>query len=98
MPGKVAHSIIRQRDALTYGMFWFFSRKTPSYIKWSNRRTAISKLPEGYDVDTHFKPRYNPWDQRPCLIPDGDLYVAIGNGRAEGSPTTSTTSIPPESL
>ena len=83
LPGKVAHSIIRQRDALTYGMFWFFSRKTPSYIKWSNRRTAISKLPEGYDVDTHFKPRYNPWDQRPCLIPDGDLYVAIGNGRAE---------------
>jgi cation diffusion facilitator CzcD-associated flavoprotein CzcO len=83
LPGKVAHSIIRQRDALTYGMFWFLSRKIPSYIKWSNRRTAISKLPEGYDVDTHFKPRYNPWDQRPCLIPDADLYVAIGDGRAE---------------
>jgi cation diffusion facilitator CzcD-associated flavoprotein CzcO len=83
LPGKVAHSIIRQRDALTYGIFWFLSRKTPSYIKRSNRRTAISRLPEGYDVDTHFKPRYNPWDQRPCLIPDADLYVAIGDGRAE---------------
>jgi cation diffusion facilitator CzcD-associated flavoprotein CzcO len=83
LPGKVAHSIIRQRDALTYGAFWFLSRKIPSYIKWSNRRTAISKLPEGYDVDTHFKPRYNPWDQRPCLTPDADLYVAIGEGRAE---------------
>ena len=41
------------------------------------------QLPEGYDVDTHFKPRYNPWDQRPCLVPDADLYVAIGEGRAE---------------
>ncbi len=38
---------------------------------------------QGYDVDTHFKPRYNPWDQRLCLIPDADLYAAIGNGRAE---------------
>jgi cation diffusion facilitator CzcD-associated flavoprotein CzcO len=83
LSGKVAHSIIRQRDALTYAIFWFMSRKTPGYIKWSTRRTAISELPEGYDVDTHFKPRYNPWDQRPCLIPDADLYAAIGEGRAE---------------
>ena len=83
LPGKVAHSIIRQRDALTYAIFWFMSRKTPGYIKWSTRRTAIRELPEGYDVDTHFKPRYNPWDQRPCLIPDADLYAAIGEGRAE---------------
>ena len=36
LPGKVAHSIIRQRDALTYGIFWFLSRKTPGYIKWSD--------------------------------------------------------------
>ena len=40
-------------------------------------------LPEGYDVDTHFKPRYNPWDQRLCLIPDADLYIAITDGGAE---------------
>jgi cation diffusion facilitator CzcD-associated flavoprotein CzcO len=83
LPGKVAHSIIRQRDALIYGMMWFFSRKTPGLIRLWSRRIAISNLPKGYDVDTHFKPRYNPWDQRPCLIPDADLYVAIGDGRAE---------------
>ena len=40
-------------------------------------------LPDGYDVDIHFKPRYNPWDQRLCLIPDADLYAAITEGRAE---------------
>ena len=64
-------------------MIWFLARKTPGFIRWVVRRTAISNLPEGYDVDTHFKPRYNPWDQRLCLIPDADLYVAIGEGRAE---------------
>ena len=37
----------------------------------------IAQLPAGYDVDTHFKPRYEPWDQRLCLVPDGDLFKAI---------------------
>jgi monooxygenase len=39
-------------------------------------------LPEGYDVDTHFSPAYNPWDQRLCVAPDGDLYAAIRRGQA----------------
>jgi cation diffusion facilitator CzcD-associated flavoprotein CzcO len=83
LPRSVAHSIIRQRNALLEGLIWFLARKTPGFVKWLIRRIAISNLPEGYDVDTHFKPRYNPWDQRLCLIPDADLYVAIGEGRAE---------------
>jgi cation diffusion facilitator CzcD-associated flavoprotein CzcO len=83
LPGKVAHLIIRQRNALLEGMIWFLARKTPGFIRWVIRRIAISHLPDGYDVDTHFKPRYNPWDQRLCLIPDADLYVAIDEGRTE---------------
>jgi cation diffusion facilitator CzcD-associated flavoprotein CzcO len=39
-------------------------------------------LPAGYPVDEHFNPPYNPWDQRLCLVPDGDLFKAIRNGRA----------------
>ncbi len=39
-------------------------------------------LPDGYDVDTHFAPRYKPWDQRMCFVPDGDLFTAIRDGRA----------------
>jgi cation diffusion facilitator CzcD-associated flavoprotein CzcO len=46
------------------------------------RRGVMRSLPEGYDVDTHFKPRYGPWDQRLCLVPDGDLFKAIAKGRA----------------
>jgi cation diffusion facilitator CzcD-associated flavoprotein CzcO len=52
-------------------------------VRWLLRRRAINKLPDGYDVDTHFKPRYNPWEQRMCLIPDADLYDAITAGHAD---------------
>jgi cation diffusion facilitator CzcD-associated flavoprotein CzcO len=40
-------------------------------------------LPAGYDIDTHFKPRYNPWDQRMCLVPNGDLFRSIRSGDSE---------------
>jgi cation diffusion facilitator CzcD-associated flavoprotein CzcO len=83
LPRRVAHSIIRQRNALLEGLIWFLARTTPGFVKWLIRSIAVRNLPDGYDVDTHFKPRYNPWDQRLCLIPDADLYVAIGDGRAE---------------
>ncbi len=83
LPRRVAHSIIRQRSALLEGVIWFLARKTPGFVKWLIRQGAVKNLPEGYDVDTHFKPRYNPWDQRLCLIPDADLYAAISDGRAE---------------
>ena len=42
----------------------------------------MRQLPPGYDVDTHFKPRYEPWDQRLCLVPDGDLFGAIRQAQA----------------
>ena len=46
-------------------------------------KLAAGELPPGYDVDRHFIPAYNPWDQRLCLIPDGDLFEAIGRGEVE---------------
>ncbi|OHU23884.1 FAD-containing monooxygenase EthA [Mycobacteroides chelonae] len=46
------------------------------------RRINQKCLPEGYDVDTHFNPPYDPWDQRLCLSPDGDFFTALGNGSA----------------
>jgi cation diffusion facilitator CzcD-associated flavoprotein CzcO len=83
LPRRAAHLVIRMYYALMEAVIWFFSRKAPGLVKWLLRRTAINNLPDGYDVDTHFKPRYNPWDQRMCLIPDADLYTAIAGGRAE---------------
>ena len=46
------------------------------------RKGLERELPPGYDISTHFKPSYNPWDQRLCLVPDGDLFEAIRKGRA----------------
>ena len=43
---------------------------------------ARRRLPAGYDVDTHFTPRYDPWDQRLCIVPDGDLFAAVRGGSA----------------
>jgi cation diffusion facilitator CzcD-associated flavoprotein CzcO len=83
LPRSAAHHAIRMYSALTEAVFWFLSRKLPRFVRWLVRTRAISSLPDGYDVDTHFKPRYKPWDQRMCLIPDADLYVAISAGCAE---------------
>ena len=82
LPRRASHLAIRMYYALTEAVIWFLSRKTPRFVKWLLRQVAIKNLPDGYDVDTHFKPRYNPWDQRMCLIPDADLYTAITEGRA----------------
>jgi cation diffusion facilitator CzcD-associated flavoprotein CzcO len=82
LPRKAAHLAIRTYDALAEAVFIALCQKWPGLARWMLRRRAINKLPDGYDVDTHFKPRYNPWDQRMCLIPDADLYKAITAGRA----------------
>ena len=47
-------------------------------------RASSDSCPPGYDVDTHFTPRYDPWDQRLCLVPDGDLFEAIATGERVG--------------
>src|SRR6202034_1701233 len=73
LPRKISHSIVRQTNALLEGVIWVLARNTPGFVKWWIRQIAVGYLPSGYDVDTHFKPRYNPWDQRLCLIPDADL-------------------------
>src|SRR4051794_23406887 len=58
------------------------SRRRPKLVKALVRKGVEGRLPPGYDIDTHFKPRYNPWDQRMCLVPDGDLSDAICDGSA----------------
>jgi monooxygenase len=82
LPAKVAYPIVRWKNVLITSLFYQLSRRAPRLIKALVRRGVQRRLPPGYDVDTHFKPRYNPWDQRVCLVPDGDLFEAIGKGRA----------------
>ena len=83
LPRQWSHDITRYRNMLiTLGIF-LFCRGFPKAARRLFRAIARRHLPEGYPVDTHFKPAYQPWDQRLCIIPDADFYKAIADGSAE---------------
>ena len=82
LPERLAHRVVRWKNVLITMGSYQLSRRRPQLMRKLLRRGVERALPEGYDVDTHFNPRYNPWDQRICLVPDGDLFKAIGSGRA----------------
>jgi monooxygenase len=82
LPQKLAYAIVRWKNALMGTATFQLSRRRPEFVKSLLRKAATKQLPPGYEVDTHFAPSYNPWDQRMCLIPDGDLFRSIRNGRA----------------
>jgi monooxygenase len=82
LPTKLAYHLIRWRNVF-WGMFFFqLSRRRPQRVKELILGGARMALGPDYDVGTHFTPRYNPWDQRLCLVPDGDLFKAIREKRA----------------
>ena len=61
--------------------FYQLCRRTPGLAKRLLRRNIARELPPDFDIETHFKPTYEPWDQRVCLVPDADLFQAIKAGR-----------------
>jgi cation diffusion facilitator CzcD-associated flavoprotein CzcO len=83
LPDRWAYAIVRWKNVTLQGLSYRLSRRRPGLMKKLLRRALVKALPPGYDVDTHFKPTYNPWDQRLCLVPDADLFRAISDGSAE---------------
>lgn len=77
-----AYTITRWKNVAVGTLIYQLSQRRPQMMRKYFREQTIKQLPEGYDVDTHFKPTYNPWDQRLCLVPDGDLFRSIRDGRA----------------
>ena len=82
LPAKLAYSVVRWKNVLLTMAFFQLSRRRPRLVKRLIRRGIEGSLPGDYDVDTHFRPPYNPWDQRMCLVPDGDLFAALNAGTA----------------
>ena len=82
LPAKAAFRIVRWKNVLLPAAFFHACRRWPKAMKGLIRRGAMKRLPDGYAVDTHFAPRYQPWDQRLCLVPDGDLFETLSAGRA----------------
>ena len=82
LPPRWSGPIIRWFKALTTQWSYQLSKRRPRLVKRILRALTKLQLPKGYDVDTHFSPAYDPWDQRLCVVPDGDLFKAIKAGSA----------------
>ncbi len=82
LPNGLAHAIVRWKNILFQIGFYQFSRRRPERARRLLLAGVTRALTPGYPVDPHFSPRYDPWDQRMCLVPDADLFRAIRQGRA----------------
>jgi monooxygenase len=82
LPDKAVYSIVRWKNVMLQTFLYQLSRRRPQAVKRLVRRGVERALPAGYDIDKHFTPRYDPWDQRMCLVPNGDLFEALSDGSA----------------
>src|SRR5207249_6976947 len=81
LPARVAYGITRWKNVLLTMWFFRFCRRHPKRARTMIAKWVGKELGSEYDVGTHFTPRYNPWEQRLCLVPDSDLFAAIRTGR-----------------
>jgi cation diffusion facilitator CzcD-associated flavoprotein CzcO len=79
---KAAYRVTRWRNLLLSMIMFRLTRVFPHLVKRLLIGAAAKQLPPGYNVHKHFNPAYNPWDQRLCVVPDGDLFGAIRSGKA----------------
>jgi cyclohexanone monooxygenase len=82
LPARAAYALTRWKNIVENLFLFWLLRTFPGMTKRKMITMAAKQLGEGYDVRTHFTPRYRPWDQRICLVPDGDMFHAIRAGRA----------------
>jgi monooxygenase len=83
LPEGAAYTATRWKNVAQQSILYQACRKLPQRMRRTLTSLVKRQLPEGYDVDKHFSPRYNPWDQRLCLVPNGDLFKSIRNGNAD---------------
>ena len=83
LPATWAYRLVRAKNVLMQQIFYRLARRHPARAKAHLVGLVRRQLPPGFDVERHFTPRYAPWDQRVCLVPDGDLFAALRSGRAE---------------
>ena len=82
LPARWAYAITRWKNIEFQQRVYRRTRTDPLFVKKRLLEMVRKELGPGFDVDTHFTPRYNPWDQRLCLLPNGDLFEAIRAGKA----------------
>lgn len=83
LPERIAYAAIRWKNAMLQRMIYAATRIAPSMVKRHFLNAVRKQLGPEYDIDTHFTPDYNPWDQRLCAVPDNDIFAAINSGKAD---------------
>ena len=82
LPSKMAYSITRLKNTTMQQIVYKRTRTKPEEVKQLLLGGVRAELGPDYDVAKHFTPKYNPWDQRLCLVPNGDLFKSIRSGKA----------------
>jgi monooxygenase len=82
LPERVAHTAVRWKNVLRMMVAYRISRRYPKFMRGLIKAGVRKELGRGYDVNKHFSPRYDPWDERLCVVPDNDLFKAIRRGKA----------------
>jgi len=80
---RAGHAMTRSKNIAVQRGLWLMCRKFPGAARRFIRWTVVKQLPADYPIDVHFNPPYNPWDQRLCIVPDGDFFAAIREGKAD---------------
>ncbi len=83
LPQQVCHNFLRAVFALQAYMFFYACQLFPNALRRVLRFGVARELPKDFPLDPHFNPTYNPWDQRLCFVPDGDLFKALHTGKAD---------------
>jgi cation diffusion facilitator CzcD-associated flavoprotein CzcO len=82
LPERAVYALTRAKNVLLGSLIYQLSQRRPELMKKLIKLQLRRALGPDYDIDRHFTPPYNPWDQRMCLLPDGDLFVALREKRA----------------
>ena len=80
---KRGYALSRRKNILRQRAVYEFCQRFPQAARKAIRHLNATRLPDGYPVDEHFNPSYGPWDQRLCVVPDGDMFDVISRGKAD---------------
>lgn len=94
LPLSVTYPLVKWKNVLKQVAIFKASKSMPKVVRSGLIRRVEKQLPAGFDVEKHLGPKYNPWDQRLCLVPDGDLFTAIRDGSASVETDTIATFTP----
>ena len=82
LPTRLTFPLVRWKAILLAVLTYQLAQRRPDFVKGLVRKATAQQLPPEVDVDVHFNPAYNPWDQRLCFVPEGDLFRALRKGTA----------------